>query len=409
MTVTCETGSTGLLTSPAAESIAVKYERLSSSVHVSRFQGASGVAEVYLTAHPTRGGTFDAQLEEVSHAYREALELIGLDANTAIWRRFFCSDLPNQASALAARPFSNSQGTETPCAVSWVRQPPAPPWKVALCAYHVSDPRAELARTRDGTCLTLERGELSHHWTTGLARPGATSSYDQTRGILEDYEGFLKRRGLSLADHVVRTWFYVQNIDANYEGLVSARRECFATRGLTPETHYIASTGIEGGHSDVSAKVAMDAYAVSGLRAEQVEFLTAPAHMSPTHVYGVTFERGVAIGYRDRRHLFISGTASIDRTGQIVHRGNVARQLDRALENVDALLKTAGGGIHDMCHWVVYVRDTGDYALAHHQMRERVGDAPMTVVLAPVCRPGWLIEVEGQAILPDHRPERPAF
>ena len=32
-----------------------------------------------------------------------------------------------------------------------------------------------------------------------------------------------------------------------------------------------------------------------------------------TYEYGVTFERGTAVTYGDRRHVFIAGTASIDR------------------------------------------------------------------------------------------------
>ena len=47
--------------------------------------------------------------------------------------------------------------------------------------------------------------------------------------------------------------------------------------------------------------------------------------------------------------------------------------------------------------------------MAQRQMRDRFGDAPIEVVLAPVCRPGWLIEVEGEAIVPESNSELPAF
>jgi len=397
------------LTAPSVECSAVDCGGLPVSAHVSQFTGTGGVAEYHITVTPERRGGIETQLDLVRRGYALALESVGLDMDTAIVRRFFCSDLPNQFHALEARAFSNPRSEQSPCAVSWVRQPPAPPAKVALWACHVSDPRGSLTKRREGGSLTLDRGELRHHWTAGLAHPGATSSHEQTQAVLGEYEGFLRERGLTLTDHVVRTWFFVQNIDANYAGLVAARRDLFTARGLTPDTHYIASTGIEGGHFDVATKVMMDAYAISGLRPAQVEHLSALDHMSPTHVYGVTFERAVALSYRDRRHVLISGTASIDREGRILHPGNVARQLDRALENVEALLKPVGGGLSDMCHWLVYVRDSGDYALARDQMRERFGDVPFVVVHAPVCRPGWLIEVEGQAILRANHRELPAY
>ncbi len=71
---------------------------------------------------------------------------------------------------------------------------------------------------------------------------------------------------------------------------------------------------------DFAADVMMDAYAISGVRKEQIRYLSAPDHLSPTHVYGVTFERGVSVAYQDRKHIIISGTASIDSAGKIVYR-----------------------------------------------------------------------------------------
>jgi len=382
---------------------------LPASVNISRFQGQNGVGEYHLIVRPTEHGSIDTQLDWVFRAYRNALDSIGLDTQTALLRRFFCSDLPNQVTALEARPFSNPRNTDEPCAVSWVCQPPVPPVKVALWAYHVSDPSCKLDRIQEGTSLALVRGELSHHWTTGITCLNADTVYDQTRGIFEQYDAFLRARDLSLADNVIRTWLFVQNIDANYEELAVARKEFFAQRGLTPNTHFIASSGIEGTHSNVAAKVTMDAYAISGVRPEQIEFLAALDHLSPTDVYGVTFERGTSVAYRNRKHVIISGTASIDHQGRILYPGDVSRQIDRTLENVEALLKQAGATLKDMCVFIVYVRDPSDHAVAWQQMRERFGDAPIEVAVAPVCRPEWLIEVEGNAIIPASNPELPAF
>ncbi|MCX7015201.1 MAG: Rid family hydrolase [Candidatus Sumerlaeota bacterium] len=379
------------------------------SVKVSRFQGPSGVVECHLAARPLEYAGIDAQLDCVLRAYRNTLDSLGLDVRTAVLRRFFCSDLANQVAALEARPLSNPHNVDDPCAVSWVRQSPGGPAKVALWAYHVSDPESALDKSlRDGS-LTLRRGGVAHHWTTGATCPAAETPYDQTRGIFEKYEAFLRTREMTLADNVVRTWFFVQNVDANYQGLVVARREFFAEHGLTPATHFIASTGIEGAHADAAATVAMDAYAISGVRPEQIEYLAALDHLGPTHVYGVTFERGASVAWRDRKHVFISGTASIDPQGAILHPGDVARQLDRTLDNVEALLKQAGAALKDLCMVIVYVRDASDHAFAQRRMRERFGDAPIGYAVAPVCRPGWLIEVEGQAILPASNPGLPAF
>lgn len=379
------------------------------SVNVSRFAGVGGVEEVHLIVRPCEYAGVEQQLEWVSRAYEDALRSIGTDARTAVFRRFFCSDVHNQAAALSDCSHAQPMNAENPCAVSWVGQAPVPPAKVALWAYHVVDSRGELEKLQRGSCTSLVRGELAHHWATGITCPTGATSGSQTRGILKQYDDTLRERGLRLADHVIRTWLFVASIDADYAGLVAARREFFAACGLTPQTHFISSSGIQGTSSDVAAKVSLDAYAISNVRGEQIRFLAAPDHLCPTHMYGVTFERGTSVAYRDRKHVFISGTASIDNKGNILHTGDVSRQLDRTLENMEALLGSAGATLRDMSHFIVYVRDPADYELATQRMRERFADAPVVVVAAAVCRPGWLIELEGMAITSASNPDLPSF
>ncbi|MGQ9649469.1 MAG: Rid family hydrolase [Phycisphaerae bacterium] len=379
------------------------------SVNVSRFRGPSGVDEYHLVVKPTEYASVNAQLEWVARAYHRTLESIGLDARTVILRRFFCSDVQNQMGALDACPISRCGNADDPCAISRVGQPPGPPAKVILWAYHVHDRGNELRKSLQGEYLTLRRAELSHHWTTGLTCTTSHGSYDQTRGIFEQYNALLCEQGMTLADHVMRTWLFVRDIDANYQGLVAARREFFAEHGLTADTHFIASSGIGGSSADPAAIVTLDAYAISGVRPQQIRFLSAPDHLSPTYVYGVTFERGTCVAYRDRKHVIISGTASIDHQGRILYPGDISRQLDRTLENIEALLDHAGATLNDISAFIVYIRDPSDYAVAQRQMRERFGEAPMAVLVAPVCRPGWLIEVEAAAVVPENSPELPPF
>ena len=215
--------------------------------------------------------------------------------------------------------------------------------------------------------------------------------------------------GCSLAENCVRTWLFVQNVDVNYRGVVKARKEVFATQGLTEDTHYIASTGIEGRYQDANVYVTMDAYAVKGIAPAQIRYLYAPEHLNRTFEYGVTFERGTAVTYGDRRHVFISGTASIDRYGEIVYPGDVIRQAERMMENITALLREADADCSDIMQAVVYLRDTGDYARVEQFMSANYPDLPHLIVLAPVCRSGWLIEMECMATVPADAPEYPAL
>ncbi|MBT8038537.1 MAG: translation initiation inhibitor [Verrucomicrobiae bacterium] len=379
------------------------------SVQCSRFCGAEGVDEVQWMIRPTSYATFETQLEWVRLAYERALAEAGMSMDTAVWRRFLCSDLLNQVDWLKNSAFSQPDDPSNPCAISWVCQPPAAPSKVTLWVQHVDDPSGSLQKTKHGNTLSLNRGELIHHWTTGVSSPHVDGAYLQTLGIFAQYDKVLVDKGLCLADDVVRTWFFAQNVDANYAGLVTARNEVFAQQGLTDKTHYIASTGIEGGSSEVSARTMMDAYAISGVKPEQITHLHAQDYLSPTHIYGVAFERGTSIAYRDRKHILISGTASIDSHGEILFPGDVIQQLDRTLVNIEALLNEAGASLGDMQVMLVYLRDPNDHGPVMEVLVERFPDTPFECVTAPVCRPGWLIEIEGLAVVGNDAPELPAF
>jgi enamine deaminase RidA (YjgF/YER057c/UK114 family) len=126
-------------------------------------------------------------------------------------------------------------------------------------------------------------------------------------------------------------------------------------------------------------------------------------------VYGVTFERGTAIAYRDRTQLIISGTASIDCHGNILHPSDMPRQFERTVTNVEALLRGANAGLGDLGMIVAYIRDPADFQQAEQLLEEQFGDLPFVVVLAPVCRPGWLIELEGLATVHSCSPGLPDF
>ena len=115
----------------------------------------------------------------------------------------------------------------------------------------------------------------------------------------------------------------------------------FFTQGLTVHTHFIASTGIGGRQQDPNVLSQMDNYAIAGIRQEQIRYLYASTHLNRTSDYGVSFERGTRVDYADRRHVFISGTASINNKGEIMYPKDVEKQTRRMWENVEALLQEA--------------------------------------------------------------------
>ena len=222
----------------------------------------------------------------------------------------------------------------------------------------------------------------------------------QMSDLFRRYEDLLGTHGLSVSLDCVRTRIFVRDVDTNYAGVVKGRKDFFNSIGLTPDTHFIASTGIGGSDALPRHSVIRHACAVGGLAHGQIKYLHAFDHLSPTALYGVTFERGTAVTYGDRRHVFISGTASIDSAGRVVHEGDPVRQTERMLENIGALLAEADARFEDIAGSIVYLRDFADYRRVQSVIKRMYPGLSPLYVLAPVCRPAWLVEMECMAIVP---------
>lgn len=381
------------------------------NVRTKSFHGTRGGAEHFISVVPPMRLGFEEQIAFVQRRYAEAMRSLGLSPCTAVFRRLFLSDALNQAARIRACGLADN-GPEDPVAVSIVQQPPLPDSKLALFAYHIDDPRHLKKERLSMRHLIVNKNGRRHLWSTRLcaaATNSACSSEAQTRGVLVDLTKTLTLLGGTLRHHCVRTWIYLRNVDVFYQGMVKSRRQLFAQQGLRSDTHYIASTGIEGACSHRFDVVAIDAYSHLDLVPGQRSFLNDFDLLCATKEYGVTFERGTKIAYADRAHYFISGTASIDKSGEIVHRDNVLKQLDRALLNVEALLHSGGAHLDDMMHWIVYVRDPTDYARVADAFGQHFPDVPTLIVQGAVCRPEWLVEVEGIAVAPNDEPSLPAF
>lgn len=369
-------------------------------IKVSNYEVPEGVSEYHVMIRVADSRlTYSEQVEAVLAAYARLLET-ELKGTCAVFKRFFLSDAANQADYLQAL---HTDGAD--CPLSIVEQPPLDGTKIALWVYLL---KGVQTKALPKGLYEVKHGTYRHLWMAGASNQALNSEY-QMRLLFNDYVMQLQENGCRLADHCIRTWLYVQNVDVNYAGVVKARNEVFATQNLTDQTHFIASTGIAGRHANPRVLVQMDAYAVDGVKQEQIHYLYAPTHLNPTYEYGVSFERGTYVDYGDRRQVFISGTASINNKGEIVHPGDIRQQTLRMWENVEILLQEAECTFDHVCHLLVYLRDVADYTVVKEMFEERFPDIPKVYLLAPVCRPGWLIEMECMAVKRIHREEYPVY
>ena len=153
----------------------------------------------------------------------------------------------------------------------------------------------------------------------------------------------------------------------------------------------------------------MDALSLLDLQPDQIFYLNDFEPALPDKGLRGYFRARHAYRFADRMHYYISGTASIDNRGNVLHIGDVLEQTGRAMENVDALLKSGGASIEDMMYLIVYLRDPADYQCVSRYLHDTFPNLPCIVVQGRVCRPEWLVEVEGVAVAPNRDPSLPSF
>ena len=359
---------------------------LSVKIKWSEFKPKHGVSEFYVIAEifrPELSG--QEQFNCIEQAITRLKETDEFKNAIFVWKRFFVSDAINHNSWLQ----SSSES-----AVSIIQQPPLNRTKLVLLIYAVEN--ATVYREDDGT-VVMKRLDYTHLYNTQLYEKRG-DSYEQTKNVFERYIRSLAGYNCTLEANCLRTWIFVQNIDRQYEGMVRARRELFSREGLTSQTHFIASTGIEGQSVYPEVLIMIDAYSIKEIKKEQIQYLYAASNLNPTHEYGVTFERGTNIRFGDRQHVLISGTASINNKGKIVHPFQLNKQTELTMENITALLNEAEVDYTDVTHLLIYLRDIADYENTQTYFEKNYPEIPRVILLAPVCRPGWLIEVECIAI-----------
>jgi enamine deaminase RidA (YjgF/YER057c/UK114 family) len=382
-------------------------------IKVSSFSTLSGVEEFFMTGTAPEGLSFRESLDELAASYRAALLDNNLDVSTQQFVRLMLSDSANeQEGLLESELFAMVRNG----AVSMVEQSPIDGGSVGFLAYHLKSATGSFRQEGNvdpggfrNRSVCTKGQSYSLLWSTGFTGDAALNSETQTRQIFSSLASSLATHKMTVRNNTVRTWVYVRDIDNHYAGMVKARREYFESIGLTSKTRYIASTGIEGKNADCKSLVYVDALSIGGLMEEQIVRMEALRNLSSTIVYGVTFERGTRVRFGDRSHLYLSGTASIDKTGATLHPCDVRKQAERTFDNIKALLAPQGATMENIKYLTLYLRNPKHYPFIQDILAERLPETmPVIAVQAPVCRPGWLFEVDGLGIIPD-KTTFPAF
>jgi len=113
-----------------------------------------------------------------------------------------------------------------------------------------------------------------------------------------------------------------------------------------------------------------------------------------------------AISASGGKTVYLAGQVSFDASGKIIHKGDLVKQFEQVLHNLEAALIGAGGVMTDIVKLTIYVRDKKDYA---SKMREigkiyqsyfgKYFPAMTLVEVSSLFEDDALLEIEGIAVI----------
>ncbi len=248
------------------------------------------------------------------------------------------------------------------------------------------------------TVGTIFEDENARYCVLGGLRPATNEKPrdEQVWETLELMEAGLATAGMNFG-HVLRTWFYLDDILDWYDRFNAVRNDFFKERkvyeGIVP-----ASTGVGGSNSAGTALVADLIAVVPKNDTVTIKPVASPLQC-PALEYGSSFSRAVELGLPSQRRLYVSGTASIAPGGQTVHVGDVKRQVRLTMDVVAAILNSRQMGWEDVTRVIGYFKHTEDAPEFSHYCREqRLPDMPVIIAKNDICRDDLLFEIEVDAV-----------
>ena len=360
----CEPGERYLhffLTAPAFQDPAEAYRRLAEQVRASGLEPLS--EKTY--------GTLKIR-SKVLEARRSAFRDLGLDA-----------DLP--LTYLEGRP---AAGGEFAGVQLW-----------GIARQRVSDPGVRSVPVPGGTARLWETPGFRLLHVPSILGAAGLPPHAQARSMFARALEAARAHGFPYRN-AVRTWIYLRRILDWYEEFNQARNALYARPEFLggEASLFPASTGIQGRAGE--EECLMDALFFSSAGAAAARRVQKTARQEASCAYGSAFSRGACLEFDGRRLVHVSGTASIGPDGESLHRGDAAAQSRETLDAVSAVLGTEGAGLGDIAMSTLFCKDQRAYE-AWHALAAREGGQgfPMIAVLADVCRPELLVELEALAVV----------
>lgn len=130
-----------------------------------------------------------------------------------------------------------------------------------------------------------------------------------------------------------------------------------------------------------------------------IEYINPPdMHASPV------FSQGIILP-ANARLLLVGGQNAVNAQGEIVGKGDIVRQTEQALDNMQKVLAAAGGRLEHLVRTMIILRDDADLNGAFGVWMQMWGQRPnpptvTALRVTALANPDFTIEIEAQAVLP---------
>jgi enamine deaminase RidA (YjgF/YER057c/UK114 family) len=131
-------------------------------------------------------------------------------------------------------------------------------------------------------------------------------------------------------------------------------------------------------------------------------------HINPDSLHkNPAFTQAVAVTGAAKT-IYIGGQDAVDADGNIVGKGDVARQTEQVFRNLKEALKAAGAGLENVVKWNVYIVHGQSLQAGFGVFQKEWGRRPNPpaitgMFVAGLANPDFLVEMDAVAVVPEEK------
>jgi len=207
-----------------------------------------------------------------------------------------------------------------------------------------------------------------------------------------------------LVTDIARTWIYLNNINNYYENFNQARRDFFNYVEIDYSVNSSAlpastCVGGRGNNSSSCMQILCVNKKDDNLAVTRVYNDLQNEAEGDQYKFKSTFSRGLILERKNVVELQISGTASINKSGETIHVNDPYKQIEYTLKNIENILKKANMDFEDLCVSTCFFKEPQYYAFYKELKKKlKIENIPCNHMVGDICRTDLLFEFDGIAV-----------